>query len=111
MTMPINLGSHPNNIPTDAEKTTMRDRLGIKSAALLNASFITSNILQIADPTNSLNTITLDKTLIGGGVAERLRVPRTFTITGDLTTSPVPSFDGTANVSIAVSINSGSVTE
>jgi hypothetical protein len=111
MTTPINLGSHPNNIPTDVEKTTMRDRLGIKSAALLNASFVTSNILQIADPNNSLNTITIDKALIGGSVAERLLVPRTFTITGDLTTSPVPSFDGTANVSIAVSINSGSVTE
>ena len=110
-TPPINLGSHPNNIPTDVEKTTMRDRLGIKSAALLNASFINPNTLQIADPTNSLNTITIDKTLIGGGVAERLAIPRTFNITGDLTTSPIPSFDGTSNVSLIVSINSGSVTE
>jgi hypothetical protein len=107
----INLGSHPNNIPTDVEKTTMRDRLGIKSAALLNASFINVNTLQIDDPNNNLNKITIDKTLIGGSVATRLLDARTFNIAGDLTTSPIPTFDGTADVSIIVSINSGSITE
>jgi hypothetical protein len=111
MTTPINLGSYLINVPTDVEKTTIRDGLGIKSAALLNASFLNSNTLVISDPNNSLNTISIDKTLLGSSIADRLRTPRTFNITGDVSTSPVPSFDGTANISLAVTIGSGTISE
>ena len=111
MTTPINLGSYLINVPTDVEKTTIRNGLGIKSAALLNAAFTNSNTLVISDPNNSLNSITLDKTLFSSSVADRLRTPRTFSISGDVSNAIVPSFDGTANISLAVALGTGVVSE
>ena len=41
--------------------------------------------------------------------ADRLTTPRTFQVSGDVTTSTPPTFDGTANVNMAVSLNAGVV--
>jgi hypothetical protein len=110
MTTPINLGSYLVNQPTPAEQSILRNSLGIKTAALLNANFSNSDTLTIVDPNNTRNTITINKALLGQGVAERLLNPRVFSISGDVTSITSPVFDGTTPVNIVVSIDDGVIT-
>ena len=110
-TPPINLGPYTINVPTDAEKGHIRDALDLGSAALLQGAFLDDNRLRVTDPNNSSRTITLDKTLLNSAVANRLFTPQTITVSGQVTTStPLPRFDGTADITIPITINPLSVT-
>lgn len=112
MSTPINLGPYLINVPTETEKGYIRDSLDLGSASLLNGSFINDQILKFTDPNNSNRSITLDKTLFGSAVADRFRFARALNITGEVTTtSPIPLFDGTNDISIPISINVGAIVE
>lgn len=109
-TPPINLGPYTINVPTEAEKGHIRDSLDLGSAALLQGSFLDDNRLLLSDPNNSSRTITLDKTLLNSAVASRLFTPRIIAVSGQVTTStPVPRFDGTADITIPITLNPLSV--
>jgi hypothetical protein len=109
---PINLGPYVLNSPTEAEKGHIRESLNLGSSALLDGAFVDSNRIVFTDPNNNQRTITLDKTLLTSPVADRLRTPRVLAVTGHVTTtSPIPTFDGTANVNIPVTINDGVISE
>lgn len=105
---PINLGPYVLNAPSEAEKGHIRESLDLGSASLLEGRFLDSNRLIFTDPTNDQRTITLDKTLIAGAIADRLRTARSVSVTGHVSTvSPSPTFDGTENLFIPVTINPG----
>lgn len=105
---PINLGPYVLNAPSEAEKGHIRESLDLGSASLLEGRFLDSNRLIFTDPTNDQRTITLDKTLLAGAIADRLRTARSVSVTGHVSTvSPSPTFDGTENLFIPVTINPG----
>lgn len=112
MSTPINLGPYLLNTPTETEKGHIRDSLDLGSASLLQGEFLDINRLQFTDPNNSTRSIVLDKTLLASAVADRLRLARAFNVTGEVTTSsPIPLFDGTADINIPITINSGAIVE
>ena len=112
MSTPINLGPYLLNAPTETEKGHIRDSLDLGSASLLQGEFLDINRLKFTDPNNSTRSIVLDKTLFGSAVADRLRSPRAINVTGEVTTSsPIPLFDGTADINIPITINTGAVVE
>jgi hypothetical protein len=109
---PINLGPYALNAPSQLEKGNIRESLDLGSASLLQGGFIDSNRLVFSDPNDSQRTITLDKTQLNSAVADRLRTARVVNVTGHVTTtSPIPSFDGTEDLYIPVTINDGVISE
>jgi len=110
-TTPINLGPYILNAPTPDEQGHIRNRLSLGSAALLNASFASNgNLLTITDPTNDSYSITFDETKLNASIADRLKNSINFSITGDAVTRIPVSFDGSANVSLAVTIPDNTIT-
>jgi len=110
-TTPINLGPYILNAPTPDEQGHIRNRLSLGSAALLNASFANNgNLLTITDPTNDSYSITFDETKLNASIADRLKNSKNFSITGDAVTRIPVSFDGTANVSLVVTIPDNTIT-
>lgn len=111
-TSPINLGPYILNAPSPAEKGHIRDSLDLGSASLLQGEFLDVNRLRFVDPNNSSRSITLDKTILGASMAERLRFAREINIIGDAATvSPAPLFDGSENIHINILINPGVINE
>ena len=109
---PINLGPYALNAPTEIEKGNIRESLNLGSASLLQGGFIDTNRLVFSDPNDSQRTITLDKTRLDSAVADRLRAARIVNVTGHVTTtSPIPSFDGTEDLYIPITINDGVISE
>lgn len=107
----INLGPYNVNKPTTDEKANIRQSLGLYSASLLDATFdSTGNVLTISDPNDSDNVITFDKTRLNQTVAASLETARSFSVSGDVTTTAAQSFNGTANVNIPITINANAIT-
>jgi hypothetical protein len=107
----INLGPYNVNKPTTDEKANIRQSLGLYSASLLDATFdSTGNVLTISDPNDSDNVITFDKTRLNQTVAASLETARSFSVSGDVTTTVAQQFNGTANVNIPITINANAIT-
>lgn len=107
----INLGPYNVNKPTTDEKANIRQSLGLYSASLLDATFdSTGNVLTISDPNDSDNVITFDKTRLNQTVAASLETARSFSVSGDVTTTSAQQFNGTANVNIPITINANAIT-
>ena len=102
----INLGPFNTNKPTLDEKYNIRESLGLYSASLLDAEFNTvGTVLTISDPLSD-KSISLDAVKLTSNISAKLETPRTFNVSGDVTTNtPFPSFDGTQPVTITVNIN------
>jgi len=107
----LNLGTNPDEfhpLPTDVQAAQIRTNLKLGSASLLTGTVSGSNpntSIRLGDGTNFVDITG------SGSSAARLTTPRTFTLSGILTSTPV-YFDGSSNVTMPViSISDNAITQ